>query len=301
MVNKAIETAQIKVEGHNFDTRKHLVDYDDVLNKQRDIVYEMRKNILMLPEKDEKAFKEYVLETFDQEVQSLANGFLHDGSDQSIELNKEYAKEVALVLNLRPQDVLAAVNKSDEIGTLEYLRASLKKTYETKEKEIGKEEWTNIVRFMFLNTIDTFFTEHLTAIDDLRAGINLRGYAQLDPLIQYKNEAFTMFEKLLKDIYFETIRRVLNIQKVTRHDHVEGNQHVHIEEKSEKRLQFSAPTSVSAFAPTPEPKKKAPAVVAQAPAQLPDPIAAPAKTKIGRNDPCWCGSGKKYKKCHYPN
>ncbi len=309
MVNKAIESAQIKVEGHNFDTRKHLVDYDDVLNKQRDIVYDLRKNILLLPTKDINAFKKYVLETFENEVEGLANGFLHDGSDQSIALNKEHAKEVGLALNINPKDIETVVNKNEEEKTVEFIRASLKKTYEKKEKENGKEEWNNVVRFLFLNTIDTFFTEHLTAIDDLRAGINLRGYAQLDPLVQYKNEAFAMFEKLLKDIYFETIRRVLNIQQVTRHEHTAE------EVQKQQNLTFSAPTAISAFAPPslPAPAGQAPEhqVVNPAAATIhthkhthPTQSAAPVPTapakKLGRNDPCWCGSVKKFKKCHYP-
>ncbi len=282
MVNRAIESAQIKVEGHNFDTRKHLVDYDDVLNKQREIVYELRRNILLLPDKSAKEFKSYVLKTFDEEIQGLANGFQYDGSDQSIAMNKEYVKEVALTLNANPQSILKIVNDNDGQQTVEYLRSILKKLYDSKDKEFGTDQWSRIVRFLFLNTIDTFFTEHLTTIEDLRAGIGLRGYAQLDPLVQYKNEAFSLFEKLLNGIYYETLRRIVNVQKV------ENDAPPLQLEQPEKELVLSAPAAVSAFAP-PAPPKAGP------------PPTAPAKAKIGRNDPCWCGSGKKYKKCHYPN
>ena len=139
---------------------------------------------------------------------------------------------------------------------------------------------------IFLGAIDKYWMEHLTAIEDLREGINLRGYAQIDPLIAYKNEAFTMFEKLVGEINYEVTRRLFKVE-------VEVKQ----QEKSEEPLVYKSASAVDPFNQQKNSSTKA---------SLNEPTTshqslATNQHKLGRNDPCWCGSGKKYKKCHYPN
>ena len=152
-----------------------------------------------------------------------------------------------------------------------------------------------MVRSLFLSTIDTYWTQHLTAIDDLRQGINLRGYAQMDPLVEYKNEAFKMFEKLLSDINFEAVRRTMRIQ-------IEEKNPDHNHEHNDQPMQFQAAGRVNPFnAAAQEPKGSGAQQLKDSVTQRLSTSGTQGKKKIGRNDPCHCGSGKKYKKCHYPN
>ncbi len=156
-----------------------------------------------------------------------------------------------------------------------------------REKEVGKELWTEVKRYLFLDTIDRFWTDHLTAIDDLRQGINLRGYAQLDPLTEYKNEAFGMFEKLLTDVYFDVVRRLFQVQV----DAQETPQDMKAAQEVSPKIHLHAASAQSAITVQKEPAKVE--------VEVKNTSATPKK--LGRNDLCWCGSGKKYKKCHYPN
>jgi preprotein translocase subunit SecA len=155
-----------------------------------------------------------------------------------------------------------------------------------REKEVGKELWIDVKRYLFLDTIDRFWTDHLTAIDDLRQGINLRGYAQLDPLTEYKNEAFGMFEKLLTDVYYDVVRRLFQVQVNAE----ETTKDIQAAEKEAPKIHLHAASSQSAL------ETKKPTEAAKRETQNSN-----ATKQLGRNDPCWCGSGKKYKKCHYPN
>ncbi len=185
----------------------------------------------------------------------------------------------------------------------DYLISELTKEYEGREKKAGKDVWNLIVQNIFLTTIDQFWTEHLTSIEDLREGINLRGYAQMDPLVEYKNEAFRMFEKLIGDIDSEAAQRVFRVD-------LDSIQVVH--QHREEPMEFKAASAVNPLEVSPalEDLTTSPEPVEEEVASVPisdvnsgftiTPPGVPKK-KIGRNDPCWCGSGKKYKKCHYPN
>jgi preprotein translocase subunit SecA len=311
MVSKAIEQAQIKVEGFNFDTRKHLVEFDDVLNKQREIIYDLRRKILILPEENLKKFKETVFETFDQEIDTLINQFPVEEVPNVNELIDNLSKELNLIIPIAKEKINQFVKDKNIIGLTDLVKGMIRKEYSVSEKKFGQEVWNGIVRFVFLSTIDKYFTEHLTAIEDLREGINLRGFAQRDPLIEYKNEAFSMFEKLLNDINFEIIRRIFHIEIEGTVQQVQRSSKEEIQ--SQKDLVYKSPTRVSPYEQSPAPqhlttskeetKKSAKATVSwrtvNSKEESPAPIAK--KHKLGRNDPCWCGSGKKYKKCHYPN
>lgn len=294
MVSRAIEQAQVKVEGYNFDVRKSLVEYDDVLNKQRDIIYDLRRKLLTQPDNDEAGFRETMNEIFAEMVQTFANqAQLDDMADNEEQFNT-LIKEINLFIPAKAETVKDHVNAKDVEGLVYYLTDLFDKEFKKREKKFTKPVWFDVIRFMFMSTADTFFTQHLTSIDDLREGIGLRRHAQLDPLIQYKNEAFSMFEQLIRGIYFEGTRRIMNVE-VT-----EGEPGPALETKPQEGLVFEAASQTNAFEePKPKKEKKA--------KQLP-PKGVNDDKKIGRNDPCPCGAisestGKpyKYKNCGLVN
>ncbi len=270
MVSKAIEQAQIKVEGFNFDIRKHLVDFDDVLNKQREIIYSLRKKILFYVEENPDLFEEEIFNVFKEEIKRILN---------QLSLEKNQRNETIIfdqinsIINVDPEQIKKNLINIPFLE--EFLIKKIIKTWRERKKELTPPIWFEIVRSLFLSTIDYHWTLHLTAIDDLREGINLRGYAQLDPLVEYKNEAFSMFEQLINSINFEFTRRLFKVEIVTQ-GRTFGDRLIYQE------ASVTNPFKNSAFSPK---------------------VAATStpKKKPGRNQPCWCGSGKKYKKCHYPN
>lgn len=297
MVSKAIEQAQVKVEGFNFDIRKNLVEYDDVLNRQRDIVYTLRKKILLQPEKNPQAFRNTIFKIIEEQIVGMASGFfaLNEKNEVFIE---QFKKDIALLVEVDKNEIQKKINEGQQ-SFEEYLLDTAEKQYDEKENKVGLEIWNQVVRSMFLSTMDQFWTQHLTAIDDLRQGINLRGYAHLDPLVEYKNEAFAMFEKLLSDINYESIRRIMRVQiqeKEPIKEQIGGvtNERSH--------FHFQAASSVDPFVGKRE-AQNAQFVQNQ---ENQDqglrsqtaPVSSAPLRKPGRNDMCWCGSGKKYKKCH---
>ncbi len=286
MVSKALEQAQAKVEGFNFDMRKNLVEYDDVLNRQREILYGMRRHILeSTPEKPEQLDEEVGI-AIDNQVTTLVNTFILLSVEPDMEgLIKELDALLPATSKQLHEKLSTAIG---EEAIREIVLGEFTTLLKKREKEVGKELWTEVKRYLFLDTIDRFWTDHLTAIDDLRQGINLRGYAQLDPLTEYKNEAFGMFEKLLTDVYFDVVRRLFQVQV----DAQETPQDLKAAQEVSPKIHLHAATAKSAINTQKEPSK----VEVKAQNQ-----SAPMQKKLGRNDPCWCGSGKKYKKCHYPN
>ncbi len=308
MVSKAIEQAQVKVEGFNFDIRKHLVDFDDVLNKQREIIYGLRQKILMLPDKNMSEFKKTVFETINEEIQLLVNQYPLAQDTDPKEAKNFLINELNLILSVPEKKITDFVDKRNTQGLLNYIEDLVESEYQVREKKVGSEVWNRLVQFVFLTTIDKYLTEHLTAIEDLREGINLRGYAQLDPLVEYKNEAFSMFEKLLADINFEVIRRIFKLEVEVTHTH----SHQHIEDTDKKEnLKFKSASAVDPYIQSPAETPLTTSQEAVKPEVAQEEVEQPIGFKItppgattkkpGRNDPCWCGSGKKYKKCHYPD
>lgn len=273
MVSKAIEQAQIKVEGFNFDIRKNLVEYDDVLNKQREIIYSLRRKILF---SEDDNFDEIIFDFYDEEIRNIINAYFIENKDLSEEEKNQLIKELSLIVNV---DIK---NFNQDIFSL--VKNQVIKEYHQREKKIGEKIWRDIVKSIVLSIIDKHWMDHLTAIENLREGINLRGYAQIDPLVAYKNDAYQMFEKLLQEINFEITRRLLKIDfQLTESFPFEQNQNNLIFQSASAVNPFQAQSSNDL-----EKKETQPKTVVK-------------KHKLGRNDPCWCGSGKKYKKCHYPN
>ena len=258
MVSRAIEQAQVKVEGFHFDSRKNLVEYDDVLNKQREIVYKRRRKIL-----EGESQKEIILGKITDQISTAVTLYSTEGG--SIEREKivtEFATIIPFDQASQQQltKQLEQMHQASEI--VDFLSKLAKDTYERRETQVTPDVIRQIERWVSLQVIDNLWMDHLDAIDDLREGIGLRGYGQRDPLVEYKNEAFSMFETLIAGIDSEIVHRIFKVQ-------VE-------------------------MAPPP------PAVPAQRAVAQPTVGSSTSSSKLGRNDPCWCESGKKWKKCHYP-
>jgi len=289
MVSRAIQQAQVKVEGFHFDSRKHLVEYDDVLNKHREIIYRLRRKALFAEDQKEK-----ILEYIASDISTLVN--LHIGEGGNIEREQIITEFVTII----PFDELSQkqlftqifqMHTSEEIS--DFLIKLSRDMYEAREKQISPEVMRQVERWVSLTIIDNLWMEHLEAIDDLREGIGLRGYGQRDPLVEYKNEAFSMFERLVAAIGSDIAHRIFKIQvniptqpSVIRHSAFVKTSADR--QSSDRNIPLPTETAISKAAKQMRTNQES----------APQPVKL-AK-HLGRNDPCWCGSGKKWKKCHYP-
>jgi preprotein translocase subunit SecA len=212
LISKAIESAQTRVEGHNFDIRKSLVDYDDVMNKQRQIIYGLRDKILEQARSDPSGLKETILGKLKTEVSSLVE--VQTSEHGEVDHDK-LMKELITVIPFddTSQKTLAGQisGQKDADKIKETLSTLAVQVYEAREKSVGESVMRQVERFVILNVIDSLWIEHLDTIDDLRQGIGLRGYGQRDPLIEYKHEAYNLFERLVATIDFEVARRILRV------------------------------------------------------------------------------------------
>jgi preprotein translocase subunit SecA len=256
MVTKAIENAQKKVEAHNFDIRKHLIEYDDVMNKQRKEIYSFRREVLQ-----SDSLKDRIFEMAETEIDELLSIFCpEDKTPDEWDMNGlKDAMYGMFSLNMDIGDLQGPNNLR------EMLLDNIRDAYEKKEKEAGPDFMRYIEKMVFLQVIDTQWKDHLLSTDHLKEGIGLRGYAQRDPLIEYKKEAFNLFSEMSQRMNTEILTRLFRIQ--VRHEQQE------IEMKSQQKLIYNRGDGDVAKQPVHKEKK------------------------VGRNDPCPCGSGKKYKKC----
>jgi len=282
MVSKAIEQAQVKVEGFNFDIRKHLVDFDDVLNKQREIIYALRRKMLFAID-DPETFKKTILEMFDDEIDALVGQYTFESAEFTDEMIQGTIDELKTLIAINEKEVTHLLKSKTVIDLKEQIMQEVRREFEKREKEFGSELWKEVVKSVFLSTIDKYWTDHLTAIEDLREGINLRGYAQLDPLVEYKNEAFSLFETTMNEIPYEATRKLFKMELAN----------LGMPQQEHKHIQFASAGAVNPF------QQGGETPLRQGSAGL---IANGTQSKKpGRNEPCWCGSGKKYKKCHWPD
>ena len=285
MVSRALEQAQIKVEGFHFDNRKHLVEYDDVLTRQREIVYRRRRKIL---EGDSQ--RDALLQKFAAEIGNVVAIY---SAEHTIDREKIIA-EFTSIIPFDPASQAQLVKQLEQLHTevdiTEFLTKVSEDVYIQREKQVGEEVARQIERWVSLQVIDNLWMDHLDAIDDLREGIGLRGYGQRDPLVEYKNEAFSMFERLVATIDSEIVHRIFKVQvqlapnQAPHHHHHDHEGQVVGAAVAQPIIPVSKPRTLQTNASS-EAQPKAPKVN--------------SKT-LSRNDPCWCGSGKKWKKCHYP-
>ncbi len=254
IITKSLEQAQKRVEGQNFDTRKHLVEYDDIANKQREYIYNKRREAI-----NAESLKDDFIDYFKKESENIVNSFI---SVETQELDTEKVSEVAksIMPNISNSQ-LDLLKTKDVEKSKEFLIQIFSEGYINKEKEISSKIMRILEHALYLKTVDMLWIDHIDAMEHLREGIGLRGYGQKDPLVEYKNESFGMFQKLLSAIQSEIVNSFFKV-------------------------------SINVSNPNDSNEKTN---------DIPKEVDHTNSKKIGRNEPCPCGSGKKYKKCHGRN
>jgi preprotein translocase subunit SecA len=277
MVTKAIERAQKRVETQNFSIRKHTLDYDDVMNYQRQAIYGRRDSVL-----ENEDLRDEVVEMIPEVVADIVGQYSGpDGEAEDMDLTGVAQDSLnVFLLSLNPNS--AELKELTKAGLTDQLAEMAMRQFKQKEEALGNEIMRQLERYALLQSIDTEWKDHLYEMDQLRSGIGLRAYGQRDPLIEYKKEAYSMFSDLLGKIDKKALQMVFRLQPVdpnqearrpaanlhTKHESITGVQSLPQQERPEET----------------KPEKRKPVVR--------------EGKKIGRNDPCPCGSGKKYKKCH---
>jgi preprotein translocase subunit SecA len=256
MVTKAIENAQKRVETHNFDIRKHLIEYDDVMNKQRTEIYSFRKELLQSDTLEDRIFS-----MMDEVVDEILDIYCPQEKDREEWDMKGLSDAVYGVFSVIPE--IASTNL---VSLREILIKEIKSVYGSKESEIGSEMMRYLEKIILLQVVDSQWKDHLLAMDHLKEGIGLRGYGQRDPLVEYKKEAFDMFSEMTERISTEVLRRLFKIR-------IQKQETIRREQKKQIQLNYNRGEGSSVMQTVRRGRK------------------------VGRNDPCPCGSGRKYKKC----
>jgi preprotein translocase subunit SecA len=238
LISKSIESAQRKIEGLNFDMRKHVLEYDDVMNIQRTIIYGKRKEILDRT----TGMSDEILEMVEKEITQLVNFHFEQ---EGFELEKLY-NEIASFLPIQQTDVLES---KDSIQLIDHFVKIAEREYTVKQQKLGAEVMAQMERAVYLRSVDILWQEHLDTVEHLRDSVRLRGYGQRDPLQEFKNEGYQIFQRLLEEINKQIVYTIFKVDIVQAPQ--AANQNSNIKDQN-----------------------------------------------VGRNDPCPCGSGKKYKKCH---
>jgi preprotein translocase subunit SecA len=282
MVNNAIEKAQRKVEGRNFDIRKQLLEFDDVANDQRQIIYHQRNELL-----DADSIRETITAVREEVVDDLVNGFI---PPQSIEdqwdvpgLEKQIESDFGLRLPIAKW--LEEDTRLHEETLRKKILAEIQGAYDAKCERVG-EIMLEIEKQVMLQVLDNAWKDHLATMDHLRQGINLRSYAQKNPKQEYKREAFELFQSLLMTVKRETVHLMARVEPISR-EQMEEMENQRREELARQKMQLRHDELSALGQPEEQPQATAPR------AQV-----VREGRKIGRNDPCPCGSGKKYKSCH---
>ncbi|HVM29958.1 MAG TPA: preprotein translocase subunit SecA [Candidatus Limnocylindrales bacterium] len=305
LVSKTIENAQTRVEGYNFDIRKRVVEYDDVINKQRETIYAERDKVLRNEDLT------LTLQGFlDEEIESIvANRLLTDRVDEwDFDGLAADLRALGLEGDQYSADTLAELGVRDDI--VEHLREAIDRELAEREQQHGPEVWAQVERYVLLRTIDQLWVDHLTELDDLRRGVGLRGYGGIDPLNEFRKEAYRLYEELRGFIRHQVASTIfrLSVQPVV-----------------QQTVTSAGPATATTYdtggsAPAGRAAAPLPALAGMAAgarrgiqyqhgdqpvaagggqtAQGASASTAPDGRKLGRNDPCWCGSGKKFKRCH---
>ena len=268
ILSRAVESAQRKVEGKNFSIRKHVLQYDDVMNTQRGIIYKQRKQVL-----DGENIHDNILHMIDSVAEETVQGHIGNNED----LNKEgLLQETKTIFNVSELDSLND-NHLNAQKIIEELKEKALQNYDKKAQEIGENEIAEVERVVMLKVVDQKWMDHIDAMDELKDGIGLRAYGQKDPVVQYRIEGFDMFDQMVNDIKHDVVKILLNINKV---NNVERKQTVKITKQGLEQAVNALKNS------TPQESKE----VSHTPIVNNEPT-------VGRNEPCPCGSGKKYKNC----
>ena len=305
MVSRSIENAQKKVEGQNFDIRKHLLEYDDVMNQQRNAVYDLRKEVLAGDNIDgvvKEMMGEVVSNILDMYAPADGKAHLADLDGLNSHLNKVFGAQIADINKLSADEIIQAV------------QAAVQARYDYQSKMLGH-LFDDVKQKILLQAIDNKWKDHLLSMDHLKDGINLRSFAQKDPLIEYKKEAFTMFTNFHYTVREEALELIFKIQLGLQDEHgnmipvseidpaVLNEEFGMDEELDEDNFEMSRPEMMSTAGPEPSAgnetfsfnNRREPVAEEKPETFVRD------EAKVGRNDPCPCGSGKKYKQCHGKN
>ena len=267
LLSRAVESAQRKVEGKHFSIRKHVLQYDDVMNTQREIIYKQRKQVL-----DGENIHDSIMHMIESVSEEIVLNYVSDS-----EFNKEgLLQETKTILKVSELDSLNS-NNINEQEIIEELKEKAFKNYDEKAKEIGEEQLSELERVVMLKVVDQKWMDHIDAMDELKDGIGLRAYGQKDPVVQYRIEGFDMFDEMVNSIKRDVVKILLNINRA---QNLERKQTVKITkqglQEAAEGLRKDMPKESKEVTHTP--------VVNNGPS-------------LGRNDPCSCGSGKKYKNC----
>jgi preprotein translocase subunit SecA len=305
MLSKQIENAQKKVEEQNFLIRKRVLEYDDVMNQQREIIYEYRDRIL-----EGQDMSEIAREQIADAVERIAREYMQGEYQEDWELDALFTQMDQIYdQSFEVDDIKEGTDRETLITQL---REDVIQAYDEREEELGEELMRALERFMLLQIIDNRWREHLHDMDYLREGIHLRGFAQIDPLVAYKNEGFEMFTELMNNIWDEFARYVFNVEVQTQEEQQaqaagprwgmgsNSSSTRNLNTSGGRGLAGSDAIAAAAGAALPAGAAEAGEMAAES---MQMPVAVETRRldeneKIGRNDPCWCGSGKKFKKCH---
>ena len=269
MISRAIENAQRKVEGHNFDIRKHLLEYDDVMNKQREVIYRQRREVLECDD-----VKEVVVDMMDELAEGVTPEFV-DHKIPSEDWDWDGIRERIMVWFSLEVDFPEEERRDlDEDALQEKVSNLIHQAYDAKEQEVGSETMRHLERVVLLQMVDNHWKEHLLHMDHLKEGIGLRGYGQKNPLDEYKREGFDMFLAMIDRVKEQTVNTLFRIQ-LAREDDVEAMEREAREQRRQQEMQMRHGSG-------------------QEEAQQPH---VREGDKVGRNTPCPCGSGRKYKRC----
>jgi preprotein translocase subunit SecA len=307
MLTKQIEGAQRKVEEQNFLIRKRVLEYDDVMNQQREIIYEYRDRIL-----EGHDMSEVAREQIADAIERIGREYMAGEYQEDWELDPLF-KQLDQIYDhsFEVDDIKEGTDRETLVGQL---REDVVEAYDEREEELGDELMRALERFMLLQIIDERWREHLHDMDYLREGIHLRGFAQIDPLVAYKNEGFDMFTELMNNIWDEFARYVFNVEVQVQPEQEQqaaaggpnwgfgGNSTAtrNLNTSGGQGLTGRDAIAAAAGAAVPAGVSEAGQMAAEV-VESPVPVETrrlEENEKVGRNDPCWCGSGKKFKKCH---
>ncbi|MCK5214287.1 MAG: preprotein translocase subunit SecA [Candidatus Omnitrophica bacterium] len=286
LINRALEVAQKRVETFNFEIRKQLIEYDNVMNKQREAIYGLRRNIL-----ESDNVNAHIMDAIADVIDQLIDQYLFTGTDEinwdveglDVALNTKFGYDMVFQKD--------KIRDMDREEIFEMIFKDLKEIYAQKENDIGREHMRQMEKILLLNTIDGKWKDHLYAMDQLKGGVGLRGYAQRDPLVEFKREGYEMFHMMYASINQEVAELIYKIRPVMGERKSRGvfsslpQNFIHNDFSG---MSADAVAKVAPSAPAGEPEPPDPAA--------PRPVRR-SQEKVGRNDPCPCGSGKKYKKC----
>ncbi len=264
MISKSIAQAQVRVEGHNFDIRKKVLEYDDVVNKQREVIYKQRHELL-----EAQNLRDQYIQIMEEAVLAILEEFVGDEADSDTwDIDAMY-RQLFTVFPV-PANVTPETMEDMDIDELENtLIEAVHEAYDKKASELGPDLMPRAERMVMLSTVDQYWRRHLTDLDVLREGIGLMSIAQRDPLVEYKRQGYAMWQEMQNELRAQAARDIFRVQ-------------VNMPQPVRRNLQAVRPSVGGST------------VTAKA-----EPARKTEKEKLGRNDPCWCGSGKKYKNCHY--